>query len=84
MAIKVSITDLQTRIMYHGSLKSLNIVQGKELLFDVDNKPGYAYRIGKVRGWLVSDSNLLWYLISGSGKRYKVRIIDTKALDSKQ
>lgn len=75
---KVLITDLQTRIRYHGTLRTgdqLHITQGKSVEIALDNKPGYGFRIGKIRGWLASDSNLIYYLFDAYGKRYQMRII---------
>jgi hypothetical protein len=80
--VKVIVTDLKTRIMYRGSLRE-GVILGLNLHIPLDNKPGYALTISKVRGWLISDSHKIWYLISGDGKRYKMRVLDQTAIDSK-
>lgn len=84
MTVKVSVTDLQTRATYRGSLKKAEVAQGKNLEIALDDKPGYAMRIAKIRGWLTTEPYNIYYIISGAGKRYKVSIIKQTAIDSKQ
>lgn len=82
MPIQVVVTDLQTHILYRGTLRT-GIMQGQSVDIALDAKPGYGLRIGRIRGWLVSDSNLLYYLFDASGRRYKMRVILPTVIDSK-
>jgi len=75
MPIRVSITDLQTHIIYRGTFNG-SIRRGQSLELALDASPGRVLRIGKLRGWLISDSNQLYYLMGADGKRFKMRPVN--------
>lgn len=83
MTVKATITDLQTRRVYHGALLG-GIDQGKNLTFELDSpNRGYAFTISRVRGWMSAvDDDSLFYLFDVQGKRFKVRITQ-QVIDAK-
>lgn len=78
MPVKATLTDLQTRRVYHGNVGD-SIVQGEDFNFDLGKT---VFRVVKLRGWLISDSDAVFYLFDWHGKRFKVRIKD-QVIDSK-
>ncbi len=83
MIVKATLTDLQTRRVYHGALHS-DIIQGKDLAIKLDGpNRGYIFTITRIRGWLNAiDDDQLFYLFDVHGKRFKVRITQP-VIDSK-
>jgi hypothetical protein len=72
--LKVIITDLRRGTIYRGRMLN-HIQQGADLSISLDNLPGYVIKIRRVRGWLVSDSNLLYYLFDKTGRKYRMRVV---------
>lgn len=83
MPVRVLVTDLQSRVVYRGELVEAEIRQGKDVLVNLENYPGRIMRIPRVRGWVVSDSHVLYYLMDEYGRRFRMRILPS-VIDAKQ
>lgn len=72
MSVKVRIQDLQSKKVYKGSVKQGFQVGKTNTVLLTD---GSLLEIGAVKGWVMSDSARLIYVIDGRGKRFKVEVV---------
>ena len=75
MATKVALTDLQTHIVYRGTLVSPAIQQGENYDVDLSEHPGHYFRVSRVRGWLYAKGCSTYYVVDFCGKRFKVQFV---------
>jgi hypothetical protein len=75
MPTKVRLQDLQTNKIYNGTV-SEDFRIGRTATIDlVGTRKPSVYLIQLIKGWVMSDSARLLYLIDGHGNRFKINVV---------
>jgi hypothetical protein len=75
MSIKIKLQDLQTKKVFKGSVdKGFEVGRTTQIRL-TDCKPPSVFDIKAVKGWVMSDSARIIYVIDGQGKRFKIQVV---------
>jgi hypothetical protein len=67
---KITLTDLQSNQQYRGTIPANSIALGQSV--EIHLEDGMRFRVAKLRGWVISDTFRIAYLIDHAGHRFKI------------
>lgn len=74
MKVKVKLTDLQTKKVYRGTVSETFMVGKSGCVLLTDVKPPSVFEIKCIKGYIISDSKRIVYLMDSQHNRFKIHV----------